>query len=285
MLDDENADVRAAALDAVVALDADAPLASAEAALRSGHEDVRVRGLDRLVKLGAAAPGAEALLGDALEDESSKVRGEAFRTLWAWNEKAPEKALDRALAGRFPDLRHRAVEVLAQRAAEGWALERLKKAVEDRDTSVATAAYDAWVKHVGKEHAEAHRRRSPPRTRRCGSTPRRAPSTPPSSPCARRCSSASRTRKSPSPWPRWRPWTSWCPTRTGPCWPGSPRRRCRCACARWSCWLRVAPKTSSSRCARSSPTRTWSGSTLQPSWCRCASAPRGPWRHWARGAC
>ncbi|WIG99412.1 HEAT repeat domain-containing protein [Myxococcus sp. SDU36] len=156
MLDDEDADVRAAALDAVVALDAEAPLASAEAALRSGHEDVRVRGLDRLVKLGASTPGAEPLLGDALEDESGKVRGEAFRTLWAWNEQAPEKALDRALAGRFPDLRHRAVEVLAQRAAEGWALERLKKAVEDRDTSVATAAYDAWVKHVGKEHAEAH---------------------------------------------------------------------------------------------------------------------------------
>ncbi|AKQ69957.1 hypothetical protein A176_006869 [Myxococcus hansupus] len=156
MLDDENADVRVTAMDAVVALDEDAPLASAEAALRSGHEDVRVRGLDRLVKLGASAPGAEPLLGDALEDESGKVRGEAFRTLWAWNEKAPEKALDRALAGRFPDLRHRAVEVLAQRAAEGWALERLKKAVEDRDTGVATAAYDAWVKHVGKEHAEAH---------------------------------------------------------------------------------------------------------------------------------
>ncbi|WP_426734201.1 HEAT repeat domain-containing protein [Myxococcus faecalis] len=156
MLDDENADVRAASLDAVVALDAEAPLASAEAALRSGHEDVRVRGLDRLVKLGATAQGAEPLLGDALEDESAKVRGEAFRTLWAWNEKVPEKALDRALAGRFPDLRGRAVEVLAQRGAEGWAQERLKKSVEDRDVGVATAAYEAWVKLVGKEKPEPH---------------------------------------------------------------------------------------------------------------------------------
>ncbi|RKH55272.1 HEAT repeat domain-containing protein [Corallococcus llansteffanensis] len=156
MLDDADADVRAAALEAVVALDVDAPLSAAEAALRSGHEDVRVRGLDRLVKLGAKAEGAEPLLGDALEDESGKVRGEAFRTLWAWNEQEPKKALDRALAGRFPDLRNRAVEVLAQRGTEDWAQERLKKSVEDRDVSVATAAYEAWVKLAGKEKPEPH---------------------------------------------------------------------------------------------------------------------------------
>ncbi|WP_223640146.1 HEAT repeat domain-containing protein [Corallococcus sp. EGB] len=156
MLDDADGDVRAAALSAVVALDADAPLSAAEAALRSGHEDVRVRGLDRLVKLGAKAEGAEGLLGDALEDESAKVRGEAFRTLWAWNDQEPVKALDRALAGRFPDLRTRAVEVLAQRGTEDWALERLKKSVEDRDVGVATAAYEAWVKLAGKEKPEPH---------------------------------------------------------------------------------------------------------------------------------
>lgn len=156
MLDDADADVRAAALEAVVALDADAPLSAAEAALRSGHEDVRVRGLDRLVKLGVKTEGAEPLLGNALEDESAKVRGEAFRTLWAWNEQQPAKALDRALSGRFPDLRGRAVEVLSQRGTEGWAQERLRKSVEDRDAGVATAAYEAWVKLAGKEKPEAH---------------------------------------------------------------------------------------------------------------------------------
>ncbi len=105
MLDDADADVRASALEAVVALDAETPLSTAEAALRSGFEDVRVRGLDRLVKLGAERKrpeGAEPLLGDALEDESAKVRGEAFRTLWAWNEKEPQKALDRALDRPLP---------------------------------------------------------------------------------------------------------------------------------------------------------------------------------------
>ncbi|NMO20999.1 hypothetical protein HPC49_28215 [Pyxidicoccus fallax] len=156
MLDDVDADVRAAALEAVVALDTSAPLSAAEAALRSGHEDMRVRGLDRLVKLGAATQGAEPLLGDALEDESARVRGEAFRTLWAWNEQEPQKALDRALSGRFPDLRGRAVEVLSQHGAEGWALERLRKSVEDRDAGVATAAYNAWVKQAGKEKPEPH---------------------------------------------------------------------------------------------------------------------------------
>jgi len=159
MLDDADADVRSSALDAVVALDAEVPLSSAEAALRSGFEDVRVRGLDRLVKLGAQGKrpeSAEPLLGNALEDESAKVRGEAFRTLWAWNEKEPHKALDRALDGRFPDLRLRAAEELASRAKEDWALERLKKTVQDRDAGVATAAYEAWVKHAGKEKAEPH---------------------------------------------------------------------------------------------------------------------------------
>ncbi|WPB76964.1 HEAT repeat domain-containing protein [Archangium violaceum] len=157
MLDDENADVRATALDAVVTLDTEAPLSTAEAALRSSFEDVRVRGLDRLVKLpGKRSEDAVHLLGDALEDESAKVRDEAFRTLWAWNEKNPQEALERALAGRFPDLRRRAVDELAARIKEGWALERLKKVVGDRDAGVAQAAYEAWVKHVGKEQAEPH---------------------------------------------------------------------------------------------------------------------------------
>jgi ParB family chromosome partitioning protein len=159
MLDDADADVRATALDTVVALDAETPLSSAEAALRSAFEDMRVRGLDRLVKLSserARTEPAVRLLGDALEDESAKVRDEAFRTLWAWNEKSPQEALDRALAGRFPDLRRRAVEELATRLGEPWALERLKKTVEDRDASVAQAAYEAWVKHAGKEQPEPH---------------------------------------------------------------------------------------------------------------------------------
>ncbi|MCC6552249.1 MAG: HEAT repeat domain-containing protein [Polyangiaceae bacterium] len=159
MLDDADATVRAAALDAFAKLAEAAPLAIAEAALRSSHEDIRIRGLDRLVKLaekGERTPEAEALLADAIEDESAKVRGEAFRTLWSWHAKDPQKALDRALDARFPDLRLRAVEELKAQAQHAWALERLQATVGDRDASVAQAAYDAVVKIRGKEAPEAH---------------------------------------------------------------------------------------------------------------------------------
>src|SRR4029079_12167078 len=124
MLDDADATVRAAALDAFSKLEDAAPLEIAEASLRSSHEDIRIRGLDRLVKLaakGERAPEAEVLLDDAIEDEASKVRGEAFRTLWSWHDKDPVKALDRALDARFPDLRLKAVEELKEQGKNDWA--------------------------------------------------------------------------------------------------------------------------------------------------------------------
>ncbi len=160
MLDDADAAVRAAALDAYSKLESSADLVVAESALRSSHEDVRVRGLDRLVKVGADEKSreglAETLLGDALADEAEKVRAEAFRTLWAWHAKDPEKALDRALDGRFADLRLRAVSELATKKKEPWALERLLKAIGDRDDSVAKAALDAVIEAKGKEDPEAY---------------------------------------------------------------------------------------------------------------------------------
>jgi ParB family chromosome partitioning protein len=58
MLDDENADVRATALDAVVTLDTEAPLSSAEAALRSSFEDVRrIGGREAMLRVRAGAEG------------------------------------------------------------------------------------------------------------------------------------------------------------------------------------------------------------------------------------
>src|SRR5207244_2800413 len=104
---------------------------------------------DRLVKLGAEGRStreAETLLGDALEDEASKVREDAFRTLWAWHEKDPARVLERALLARFPDLRRRAVTELETHGKEPWAQERLLRTVSDRAASVAQAAYDAMVK-------------------------------------------------------------------------------------------------------------------------------------------
>ena len=167
MLDDADANVRNAALDALARFSETAPLTLAEEALHGSFEDIRVRGLDRLVKAAAASgpsAEAEALLGDALEDEASKVRDEAFRTLWSWHTKDPQKALDRALTGRFADLRLRAIAELlskgttqgSEKAAEPWVVERLLAEISDRDASVAQAAYDAYVKVTGKEKAEGH---------------------------------------------------------------------------------------------------------------------------------
>ncbi|WP_437736101.1 HEAT repeat domain-containing protein [Sorangium sp. So ce1335] len=161
MLDDADAAVRAAALDAYAQLESSAPLALAEASLRSSQEDIRVRGLDRLVALagdgkGPKPPEAEALLADAIEDESPKVRGEAFRTLWSWHTADPQRALDRAQLARFPDLRLRAVEELKAHGEQPWAAERLHAAIGDRDAGVAQAAYDAVVKRRGKAAVEPH---------------------------------------------------------------------------------------------------------------------------------
>lgn len=160
MLDDSDANVRAAALDAFSKLET-SPVAVAEAALRGSFEDIRVRGLEQLVKLGSGdnvpPPEAETLLGDALEDEATKVRSEAFRTLWAWHAKDPAKAIDRALSARFADLRVRAVGELVQHGKEKWSRERLATTIGDRDVQVATAAYDALVKLEEKEAPEPHR--------------------------------------------------------------------------------------------------------------------------------
>jgi ParB family chromosome partitioning protein len=157
MLNDADPQVRDAAFECTKALEPNA-LALAQAALRGSEEDVRVRGLDVLVKQGKDAEGAEALLQDSLEDESPKVRGEAFRTLWAWHTKDPLVVIDRALTGRFPDLRMRAVTELDTRAKKGDApsLERLAKSIADRDEGVALAAYEATQKIKGDKDDATH---------------------------------------------------------------------------------------------------------------------------------
>lgn len=156
MFDDADADVRGAALDAYATMTGVSPAEVAEAALRSPQQDIRVRGLERLVKLGAGDPAREALLADAIEDEAEKVRGEAFRTLWAWHAKDPAAAIDRALSARFPDVRRRAVDELATHAKHPWAQERLLRTVADRDPGVALAAYECAVKALGESDPAAH---------------------------------------------------------------------------------------------------------------------------------
>ncbi|WP_394822786.1 HEAT repeat domain-containing protein [Pendulispora albinea] len=159
MLNDSEPAVRDAALTCYGQLERD-PLLVSEAALHASNEDVRVRGLDILVKEGRGKPAAETLLGDSIEDESPKVRSEAFRTLWAWHQESPLDPIDRALSARFPDLRLRAVQELtafAKKTGEPLvapSLERLAKTIADRDQGVASAAYDATLEIKGKGDAD-----------------------------------------------------------------------------------------------------------------------------------
>ncbi len=149
LLDDDDANVRSTAFDALAALyapaalggdgggksasssgDLDSPpenmLELAALALRSKSGDIRLRALPILIQFGgsgryagAVDHGARAheLLGHALDDEDGEVRGEAFATLWAWHSgksQNPEAALGRGAACRHADVRLRVVAELAR---------------------------------------------------------------------------------------------------------------------------------------------------------------------------
>ncbi|MAC28743.1 MAG: hypothetical protein CMH59_20060, partial [Myxococcales bacterium] len=173
LLDDDDAQVRAAAFDALAALGqgrgAQAELALAERALRAVHPDLRQRALQLLVRFGGEgsedrAPElrqrADALLGDALDDENGKVRDEAFRTLWAWHADDPRPALERGARSRHAALRRRVAGELdrqrqpAPEGAEGaeseakpphadWADALLRSLCADAATEVGLTAYAA----------------------------------------------------------------------------------------------------------------------------------------------
>lgn len=161
MLNDPDASVRDTALQCLGRVES-TPLDVAERALQSAQEDIRSRGLVVLVAHGKGTEAGEALLAHAIDDEASKVRSEAFRTLWAWHGGSPLVAIDRALEGRFPDVRKRATdELLALAKAEDGklrpaAIERLVATIPDRDEGVARAAYAAVLEVEGKPYAKAH---------------------------------------------------------------------------------------------------------------------------------
>jgi ParB family chromosome partitioning protein len=158
LLDDADSTVRAAVFEHLAQLasgrgDAGA-LDMAELALGAASEDMRVRALQVLVDFGgqgkrtgdaALARKADDLLGDALDDEATKVRKEAFRTLWAWHSKNPQTPLTRGARSRHADIREQVVTEL-DRVADGWADELLLELVPDQAVSVGTAAFEALTK-------------------------------------------------------------------------------------------------------------------------------------------
>ncbi|MEJ7598372.1 MAG: HEAT repeat domain-containing protein [Kofleriaceae bacterium] len=156
LLDDPDAQVRAFAFEALakLATTADAELDLAETALRTSQEDIRVRALQILVRVGAPGSAvsvrASSLLGDALDDEASKVRSEAFRTLWAWHAAEPMVPLGRGATSRHGDLRARVVAEIERRRQGKQAtpeMDRLLRGlVSDAVAAVGLAAYKALTR-------------------------------------------------------------------------------------------------------------------------------------------
>jgi len=155
LLDDPDAMVRAAVFERLELLasgreDAGA-LDLAELALGAASEDMRVRALQVLVEFGgqgkrSSDPGlvakANDLLGDALDDEATKVRKEAFRTLWAWHSKQPQTPLTRGARSRHADIREQVVGEL-NRLQDSWADQLLLGLVPDQSVAVGSAAFEA----------------------------------------------------------------------------------------------------------------------------------------------
>ncbi|MBA3502005.1 MAG: HEAT repeat domain-containing protein, partial [Deltaproteobacteria bacterium] len=158
LLDDVDHDVRHFAFDALAkgatAQGVAGELDLAELALRTSQEDIRVRALQILVRVGApgsaASERASRLLGDALDDEATKVRSEAFRTLWAWHTADPLVPLTRGAASRHADLRTQVVHEIERRRQAKQATAEMEKLlrglVSDAVGAVGLAAYAALTK-------------------------------------------------------------------------------------------------------------------------------------------
>jgi ParB family chromosome partitioning protein len=172
LLDDSDANVRTAVFESLQTLASDradaGALDLAELALGAASEDMRVRALQILVEFGGKgkrsgdaklAEKADRLLGDALDDEATKVRGEAFRTLWAWHSKAPQTPLTRGGRSRHADIRSKVVEEL-DRLADAWADELLISLVADADVKVGTAAFEALTKSKNKDRVARYKDRA-----------------------------------------------------------------------------------------------------------------------------
>lgn len=168
LLNDNDSTVRAAAFDALLFLKGTEPgpaeeLEIARIALRGVHQDVRLRALQLLVVFNGDQPyvsyfnDADLLLGDALDDEDSRVRDEAFRTMWAWFTETPRRALERAALCRHADLRERIVREASRLKTESWADALLLRLCGDGSGKVGLVAYKQLLEvDANKKRADVH---------------------------------------------------------------------------------------------------------------------------------
>ncbi|MFO1351631.1 MAG: HEAT repeat domain-containing protein [Gammaproteobacteria bacterium] len=128
-LKDKSEKVRETALDALIALEPDAPGASLRAAFERGSADVRQAVLIRLSRAGEAVVAERAqLLGQALNDETYEVRRAAF-----WIAVAMQPRLAARLDEASADFAKIFAELQKRGAAVAFAAERGKSALADTE--------------------------------------------------------------------------------------------------------------------------------------------------------
>lgn len=160
LLDDEDASVRIASLDALVHLaqrrGPAARLELARRSLRSSAGDIRRKATQQLVAFGPGGRDAahgppletlDALLRTCLDDEDGTVRFEALRVLWSWHDKEPEQVLRWSVASTQADIRLEAAETVGKRyRGETWAEPLLLELCRDAFEQVGSAAYGVLIK-------------------------------------------------------------------------------------------------------------------------------------------
>ena len=155
LIQDNNPALRSKAFDALLEIQEAKPeqLELVYWSIGSAFEDIRLRGLQLLLALAkpeqktetTELPSAnvlDGLLADALDDESQKVRSEAYKVLWAWHQDDKKVPLEIAAKCRHADLRLKVVNEL-KRDVDNFASKLLTELLNDASAEVALAAYFA----------------------------------------------------------------------------------------------------------------------------------------------
>lgn len=141
-LDDGQADVRHAALQALIQLEGDTSLAPLRAALASRQPDIRQKALELLPPLRSVSPLVPSLITERLSDDAATVRRTAFLGLLRLGGDTPLEPLRAALSRGPADVRILALQQLSVspllRQSEGQSL--LERALEDDDATVRATA-------------------------------------------------------------------------------------------------------------------------------------------------
>ena len=155
LIQDGNASLRGKAFDALLELkdEQSDPIELVYWAIGSAYEDIRLRALQLLLSSfkpqekadTTDIPNVNALqdiLADALDDESQKVRTEAYKVLWSWHQDDRKVPLRIAARCRHADLRLKVVSEL-KRNRDLFSDKILTDLLNDASSAVGLAAYDA----------------------------------------------------------------------------------------------------------------------------------------------